>query len=64
VDDHPRGQDRMSLLISSDAQIRSSAGSVQETLRQILSAESGLLIVDFSLKDGPSLDLIKTVKER
>ena len=66
VDDHPLMRDGMALLISSEAdlQICGSAGSMQETLKQLAAGEPDLLIVDLSLKDGLGLDLIKTVKER
>lgn len=66
VDDHPLMRDGMALLISSEAdlQICGSAGSMQETLKQLETSEPDLMIVDLSLKDGLGLDLIKTVHER
>lgn len=66
VDDHPLMRDGMALLISSEAdlQICGSAGSMQETLKQLASTEPDLMVIDLSLKDGLGLDLIKTIKER
>ncbi len=66
VDDHPLIRDGMALLIGSesDLQICGSTGSIQDALKQLTKVEPDLMIVDLSLKDGLSLDLIKTVKER
>ncbi|HET6425167.1 MAG TPA: response regulator transcription factor [Planctomycetaceae bacterium] len=66
VDDHPLMRDGMTLLISGEAdlQICGSAGSMQDAMKQVASAEPDLMVVDLSLKDGLGLDLIKSVKER
>ncbi len=66
VDDHPLVRDGMALLIGAepDLQICGSTGSIHEALQQLAKVEPDLMIVDLSLKDGLSLDLIKTVKER
>lgn len=70
VDDHPIMRDGMALLIGSEADLQmcGAAGSMQEALQHLSSAEPqaqpDLLIVDLSLKDGLGLDLIRTVKER
>lgn len=66
VDDHPLMRDGIALLVSSevDLQICGTADNTTETLKQIPIVEPDLMIVDLSLKDGLSLDLIKTVKDR
>ncbi|MDP1799510.1 MAG: response regulator transcription factor [Planctomycetaceae bacterium] len=66
MDDHPLVRDGMALLIGAepDLQICGSTGSIHEALQQLAKVEPDLMIVDLSLKDGLSLDLIKTVKER
>lgn len=66
VDDHPLMRDGIALLISSEADLLvcGTADNASEALKQIRVAEPDLMIVDLSLKDGLSLDLIKSVKER
>lgn len=66
VDDHPLMRDGIALLISSEADLLvcGTADNASEALKQIRATEPDLMIVDLSLKDGLSLDLIKSVKER
>ncbi len=66
VDDHPMLREGIKAVINQqpDMVVCGEAGGVAEALKQIESAQPGLILVDLSLKDGNGLDLLKDLHIR